>query len=83
MKRRTVLYLVFVLLLVSWLVSSITGVVLWLSPLGGGAKRGLRRLPGYQLHVYAGLVSVFLCVVHAALNWRWIVSATKGAFGRG
>jgi len=80
MKKRIVLYIVFVLLLVFWIITSVTGVMLWLKPIGHGLRSGLRKLPAYQVHLYIGLAFTMLCVIHIALNWKWVTSAIKAIF---
>lgn len=106
--RLMLLYIVFIAMTITGIISVVSGLVLWLGDGGNGyrggdgARRGYRAneiMETYQsiekrniilglerstwkdIHVYSSLACVILVLVHAVLNWRWIVCSTRAIFG--
>jgi hypothetical protein len=57
------------LLVVLWLITGVTGVMLFLAP-SAGSGRAVHASRAAMLHTYFGLASLALSMVHIALNWR-------------
>ncbi|MCD6085097.1 MAG: DUF4405 domain-containing protein [Desulfurococcales archaeon] len=87
--KLLVCYLNFMALLVTWVISLVTGVVLWIVlPSGGGragpaAFSGFRRSEWVSIHLASSLAFSVLACVHLVLNWGWVASVTKYITSRG
>ena len=62
MNEAKLLLPVDVLAFIALLISTITGIMMWL-----GAGRGL-----YNVHVYASLIFVAIVLIHILLHYSWI-----------
>ena len=91
MKLITRNYIVFLALLTSALFQAVSGIVLWLVlPAGGGYRGGAglserntflwERHTWIDMHSVVSLVLLVVVVIHLILNWKWIVTVTKGFF---
>ena len=81
-------YIVDVLLFFAFLVTAITGIVIFFvlpsQVRGGGFYEfmGMTKLIWKDIHNYAGLVMTGLVLVHLVLHWNWIKAMTKKVFTR-
>jgi len=64
-------YWIDILLLVSFLVSAVSGVVL---------KIGTNRVAWVQGHTISSFIMVFLVLIHLVLHFEWLVVMTKSLF---
>ncbi|MCP3686603.1 MAG: DUF4405 domain-containing protein [bacterium] len=80
-------FIVDALMAISFLVLSITGlVVFFLLPSGqrSGQKEvlGIIRHTWTDVHGWVGIVLIVLVLIHLILHYKWIVSTTKSIFSR-
>ncbi len=76
------------LLTISFALVAITGIILLFYP-HEGVHRGWRtaevvtawyaRPEILQIHIWAGIAFVVLCLIHLAINWTCLISMTKAA----
>jgi len=91
-KRGTLLYLVALSGLVSFLLQAFTGFVLWIAMDRGDGFQGGRMgnvPPGRQeflsiareswidIHDWTAVALLTIIGIHLMLNWRWIVAFTR------
>jgi quinol-cytochrome oxidoreductase complex cytochrome b subunit len=79
-----------ILLLISGLLSTITGIILLLSPSGPGTYRGLKTAESILdltsrsslklLHDWGSIILVLLVIIHIILNWSTITCYIKNMF---
>lgn len=82
MNKNKINYIVDLLMLLSFLVTSITGGILFFLP--SGVKQGrFQEFMGIEKQVFSsvhdriGLLLIILVVVHFLLHWKWLVVMTK------
>ncbi len=88
MNKVRINYVVDVFLIVSFVITAFTSVIIFLF-LPSGVKQG-----GYQeflgltksiwsgIHNYTGLIMIVLSLVHLILHWNWVIAMTKKIFKR-
>lgn len=91
-QRGKLLYAVDVVILVAFLLSGVSGLVLWLGGPGGyqGGRNpnygqltlGLSHSTWDDLHVWTSFVMGAGVLVHLALHWSWTVCMTRRLFAR-
>ena len=89
-NRVKILYAVDVIVVVAFILSGISGIVLWRFGPGGyqGGRNanfgqlalGLSHSTWNDLHVWTSLVMGVGIFVHLLLHWSWIVRGTKRLF---
>ena len=86
MEREKLLYLIDVLLGISFLSVFVTGLFKWRG-VGTYLEEALGLTLNYQqlstIHDWSGLFLGLLVFIHLALHFRWIVAMTKNIFKRG
>lgn len=85
MKKTTIKYIVDILLLISFLVCFITGLIKWpglINLIGVKAWRVLHFHGISNIHDFSGLIMGLLVIVHIVLNWKFLVAMTKKTFFR-
>jgi cytochrome b subunit of formate dehydrogenase len=85
MNRSKLNYWVDIGLLITFLLSAITGIFkfpMWTNFFGFIFQIIPHRLLS-KIHDWSGLVMVLLVLVHLIMHWRWIVAMTKNIFKRG
>ena len=87
MDKPKINYLVDSIALISFLVTSITGLIIFIF-LPSGVRQGrLQEFAGITkevwnfIHIWSGILMLVLVVVHLILHWNWIVLMTKNIFG--
>lgn len=81
-------YIVDFLMTVSFIITAITGLVLFFFfPSGVRQGRyqeflGITKAVWINLHNWAGIIMIILVILHFVLHWDWIVSTTKGFFSK-
>ncbi|AZR72822.1 hypothetical protein BBF96_05090 [Anoxybacter fermentans] len=71
------------LLLILFIVISVTGIGLWLAPSGRIARQiewsflGLNKELLEDLHTYTGFIMIFLTIVHLLLNYKMLFNEIK------
>jgi cytochrome b561 len=92
MKKWSLNYILFILLLLLGLVQAISGFLLWLVIAGGhrgfGISRGSQptellwsRYTWIEIHDWVAVALVVLVIIHLILHWKWIVYTTKKIMG--
>lgn len=87
MTKTKLKYALDVLLLVAFLLSAVTGIILWLGGSSGGYQGGsnpafqttllgIARETWKDLHTLSSLVMVAGVGLHLVLQWKWIVCMT-------
>jgi hypothetical protein len=83
MEKSKINYFIDLLMLISFVINSFTGLIIFFF-LPTGIRRG-----GYQeflgiikqnwvdVHNWSGILFLLLVVIHLILHWNWIVSKTK------
>jgi len=86
MEKTKINYVIDFLMIISFIVTAITGLVIFFF-LPSGLKQG-----GYQtflgiikttwsaVHDWSGIIFIILIIVHFILHWNWIISMTKNIF---
>jgi len=87
MDRFVACYVIFVLLMIVWVVTMVTGFLLFINRLkhrGRALSRtlilGIPRGQWIAVHSYSSIAFTILGIAHLLINWRWIVNATKTIF---
>jgi cytochrome b561 len=91
MKKWVLHYVLFIFLLLTGLIQTISGFLLWLVIPGG--HRGFINLSGrvtqvlwsrytwIELHDWTAVALAVLVIIHIVLHWKWIVQTTRKAIG--
>lgn len=78
-------YIVDSLMIISFLVTAITGLVIFFF-LPSGVRQGaflrIARRTWSVAHDWSGIIFIILVIVHFILHWNWVVSMTKNAFSK-
>lgn len=89
MDKPKINYLVDFIALISFLVTSITGLIIFLF-LPSGVRQGrFQEFIGITkevwnfIHIWSGILMLVLVVIHLILHWDWIICMTKNIFGSG
>jgi hypothetical protein len=91
MRKATKNYILFVIMLITSLLETVSGFVLWLAlPCGDGGWQGgrgsvtafwaLSRDAWRGIHRGAAITLIAAVIIHLILHWRWIVYMTKSYF---
>jgi len=85
MKRQILHYWIDLLLFITALVVTLTGIIKFpgLLPFLGISYLSLPMGTLTWLHDWGGLVVVFLSLLHTLLHWRWITAMTRKILGKG
>ena len=87
MSKAKMNYLVDILILISFLLTAVSGIILLLVPGASGLSRtvvlGISRAGWVELHDWAGIGMTIGVVLHFFLHWKWIVYMTKNIFSGG
>ncbi|MBN1157334.1 DUF4405 domain-containing protein [Candidatus Woesearchaeota archaeon] len=83
MNKGIMNYIVDVLLGISFVITAVTGIIIFLF-LPEGVRQGryqvflgITKGVWSGIHDYAGLVMIGLSLFHLALHWNWLVCMTK------
>lgn len=86
MEKVRINYIVDLLLALSFVVTAVTALVIFLF-LPEGVRQGryqeflgIAKFAWSNLHTVAGLAMVALSFLHLILHWRWMLSMTKSLF---
>jgi hypothetical protein len=89
MDKAKINYFVDVIAFVSFLVTAITGVLIFIFLPPGEGRGGVHSyLLGYgrhdwgAIHDWAGIIMTIAAIIHVVLHWKWIVGTTKIIFGK-
>jgi hypothetical protein len=89
MKKSVYLFTLVGLLILTGLVETISGFVLWFAlPSGGGRKAlelsylGLSRHTWIDIHDWVAIALMIIVVVHLLLHWKWVYRMIKQLFGQ-
>ena len=83
MKKSKINYFIDLLMLISFIINSITGLILFFflptGVRGGGYQvfLGIIKQNWVNLHNWSGLLLVLFVAIHLILHWNWIISMTK------
>ncbi len=87
MNKLKINYLVDFIAFISFLVTSVTGLIIFIF-LPSGVRQGrLQEFIGITkevwnfIHIWAGILMLVLVIIHLILHWDWIVFTTKKVFG--
>jgi hypothetical protein len=86
MNKIKINYFVDVLLIISFLVVTITSVVLFLflqnkiGHIGSQILFGLPKLKWINLHVVSGFAMIVLSFVHLILHFKWLTTMSQNIF---
>ncbi len=81
MDKQKANYIIDILILVAFIIVSVTGVLKW-PGLGIGIHKIFPIVQLSNLHDWSGLAAVILAFLHVALNWKLMVCLTKKYFKR-
>jgi hypothetical protein len=79
-------YIIDALMVVSFAVTAVTGLIIFFFIPGGVPQGRYQEFIGIlkgtwtAVHNWAGIVMVLLVVLHFLLHWKWVVSTTKNLF---
>lgn len=88
MNKSKLNYFVDLLMAIAFIITSISGLVLFFFlPEGRGRAGdtyflGLVRHDWRLIHDWSGIAMVVLVLLHLVLHWQWIVCMTKNFLGR-
>lgn len=83
MVKSKINYSVDILMLVFFIINSITGLIIFFflpSAVKKGSYQevlGIIKQKWVDLHNWSGIILLLLIVIHIILHWNWIVSKTK------
>jgi cytochrome b subunit of formate dehydrogenase len=87
MNKLKINYLVDFIAFISFLVTSVTGLIIFIF-LPSGVRQGrLQEFIGITkevwnfIHIWSGILMLVLVIIHLILHWDWIVFTTKKVFG--
>ncbi len=86
MDQNKVKYLIDVLMGISFVVTTITGLLIFFFLPSGVPKGGYQTFLGIikntwsDWHTYAGILMILLVGIHLLLNIKWIIHMTKSMF---
>ncbi|MEM2226169.1 MAG: DUF4405 domain-containing protein [Candidatus Bathyarchaeia archaeon] len=80
MEKSKINYIVDVLMVLSFFVVAVTGLVLFLFLNGRGRFFGSIRHAYVSIHNWSGMIFIILVIIHLILHWDWIVCMTKNVF---
>ena len=87
MEKAKINYFVDIVAFVSFLITAVTGLIIFLFLPPGERNGGLHNtLFGYgrhdwgNVHDWAGIVMLVAALVHIAMHWSWLVAMTKNYF---
>ncbi len=81
-------YIIDALMAIAFLVSAVTGLIMFFFLPGGVRQGGYQEFLGIikhswsTVHVWSGIVMILLVIIHVVLHWGWIVCMTKEIFGK-
>jgi len=83
MEKTKINYYIDVLMLISFIINAITGLIIFFF-LPTGVKRGsyqeflgIIKQNWLDVHNWSGLLLLLIVVIHLILHWNWIVCMTK------
>ncbi len=86
-NRLTTRFLIFWGMVVSGVVTLISGLILWFAPHGPHSKEvilyGLQKSTWLDIHPYVALLAIGLVAVHLIDKWRYLKIYTKSPFKKG
>ncbi len=88
MQKIKINYIIDFLMAISFLVSSITGLIMFFFLPGGNKGGRYQEFLGITKHLYSnihnwsGIVLIALIIIHVILHWTWIVQMTKRMFSQ-
>jgi len=89
MNKIKINYLVDVVAFISFFVTAITGILIFvfLPPAEGkgvvhSTLFGYGRHDWGAIHDWAGMIMTLAAIIHIVLHWGWITSMTKSLFGK-
>jgi len=77
MKRVKLNALIDIFSLIFFLVSLISGIVLWIVLPSGGGFQGINRRGWINIHIISSLVFAILVICHHILHWNWFKNLAK------
>lgn len=86
MNRLKINYLVDLLMVIAFLITAISGLILFLFLPGGFPRAGqqlclaITRRGWIVIHNFAGVIVIILVLLHLILHWNWIIQVTKSWF---
>jgi hypothetical protein len=87
MKKKTYLFGLVGLLVISGLVEAVSGFVLWfVLPSGGGRGRlgltylDLTRHTWIDIHDWVAIALTVIVIVHLVIHWKWVVQMVRHTF---
>ena len=82
-KPKTNYWIDFIML-ISFLVVAITGLILFFMPSGQGSSwisfLGIIKHTWSEIHNWVGLFLILIIIIHFLLHWKWFVTLTKSLF---
>lgn len=84
MAKAKTNYLIDVITLIAFIVTAVTGVVLFFIP--SGNRSGYTEVFGVikqvwsEWHQWFGIVMIALALIHFLLHWNWFVCMTRNIF---
>jgi len=86
MVKPKINYWIDVVMLIAFLITAITGIILFFMP--SGPKSSLSSFLGVIKHTWSswhqwlGIAMIILAIVHFLLHWKWFIVMTKNLFKR-
>jgi hypothetical protein len=84
MKKVKVNYFVDLLLVISGLISIVSGVIMFFAPSGPGSSLftflGVTKHSWGEWHKWSGMTMAVLVILHFILHWKWFIAMTKNLF---
>lgn len=81
MNKTSINYFVDILILVAFLLTGLSGIILLMIPGGRGLSQyvvlGIPRAGWVELHDWAGIGTMIGVFLHFVLHWKWLVYMTR------
>ncbi|MFA6089214.1 MAG: DUF4405 domain-containing protein [Candidatus Woesearchaeota archaeon] len=86
MDKPKINYVIDMFLVISFVITAITGIIIFIFLPGGVRQGSYQEFLGITkslwsgVHDYAGLTMIVLSLIHLILHWNWIIVMTKRIF---
>ncbi|MEM4703412.1 MAG: DUF4405 domain-containing protein [Candidatus Pacearchaeota archaeon] len=86
MEKAKLNYIIDFLMVISFIVTSITALIIFFFLPSGIPRAGHQIFLGTtkrawsSIHNWSGIIFIILVIIHLILHWNWIISMTKNIF---
>jgi cytochrome b subunit of formate dehydrogenase len=86
MVKPKINYITDLILLIVFLITAITGLVLFFMPTGPKSSLtsflGIIKHTWTDIHNWVGIAFILIVMLHFLLHWKWFIAMTKNIFNK-